>query len=270
MSSTSWPRPLRPSAPRTAASFAAARIVAESRARAARPGEVTLAEIYAAFEPAALTIAAEEGLSVAALIEREVALEYELAMPDPEGGRAVQPACGGADARRDRLGHVSPGGLHRADRREDRPVGPCRPASLMRCRDIQGRRYGLGCAALPLRPFRHGPHTCISATIPRPTARSRVPHGVEAYLLKPPADRRVRSRLAMPDDWFFGACEALLQQAVRRHGADQAVERYWLVLAYLVALPIAIGLILRRKSGRTGFSFWPATASSSRKSTSWR
>lgn len=236
---------LQDEAPTLAATFAEDRVAGEAAARVAAASkgrrDVTLAEIYAALPARSFAALERSSITIAALAQREIDLELSVAVPDAEvlavfdrivasGVRVVIVSdmylpLEAVRAMIARIGLAGHHGVH------------------LSCEQGTCKADGSAWAALRLEhglsdldPIVHlGDHPNSDGS----TARS---HGIEAFLLDPPHARGHDHRLVRQDHWFVGACEALMVRELRQVRVDADQERYWLRIAYMVVLPIAVGL----------------------------
>lgn len=232
-------------APALAAVFADGRIAAEAAVRA-RPvasgrGDISLAEIYASLPADVLAAAEGAGVPLAALMAREIDIEVACAIPDDE----VVAVFHRIVATRVPVAIVSDMYLPR--RTLDRllqVIGVAGHVALYLSCEADGckaegtiwqhirRDRGLSDDAAIVHL---GDHPQSDGAVARA-------NGIQAFELSAPSLRRSLSRLAKGDHWFLGACVALLDQARRRHADDPTVDPYWLTLAYLIVLPVTMGM----------------------------
>ena len=236
---------LRPVAANVADGFAAARVAAEVKARkvAAQQGrhDVTLAGIYDHLSPDLIAAARAAGLTTEDLLGREIALEVDCAVPDDEvvasfrritatGTRVaiVSDMYLPMAALEGLLARIGVGGYH---------------AIHLSCEAGGSKAEGTIWAKIR-EEHKLAPEALIVHLGDHPDADGSVAraHGIHAVTLAAPHERLCETRLGGGDHWFLGACEALATRALRRHAGNSAIDPYWLKLAYLVVLPVALGM----------------------------
>ena len=232
-------------APASAAAFARERVVAEQRARASAAArgerEVTLAGIYHEFKQAWAAHGPAHALDLDQAAQAEVDLELRCVRADPQ----VTAAFRALVARGRRVVLVSDMYL---------PAG-CVERMLARCGIAGFERLYLSSEAMVakadgsvwptlravsgLAPDARIVHLGDNAQSDGETARG---FGVVPFLLTPPHERRVASRLAQRGHWLADCFASLLRQELVARRDEPGLDPYWLALAFLVVAPAALGM----------------------------
>ncbi len=237
-------------APASAAAFARERVAAEQRARtgAAARGEreVTLAGIYRELEQAWAARGPAHAVDLAQAAREEMDLELRCARADPQVAAAFRALV--AAGRRVVL--VSDMYL----------PAECVIGMLARCGIAGFERLFLSSedavakadgsvwpflrAAMGLAPDARIAHLGDNPQSDGETARG---FGVTPFLLAPPGERRVLSRLAQPrlaqrGHWLADSFASLLRQELVARRGEPGLDPYWLAIAYLVVAPAALGM----------------------------
>jgi FMN phosphatase YigB (HAD superfamily) len=232
-------------APASSADFARGRVAAEQRARTAAAArgerEVTLASIYRELKQAWAARGLAQALDFEQAAREEMDLELRCARADLQVVAAFQALV--AAGRRIVL--VSDMYL----------PAECVERMLARCGIAGFERLYLSSEIMVAKadgsvwPYLRAvsglaPDAGIVHLGDNPQSDGETAHGfgVIPFLLVPPGERRVASRLARRGHWLADSFASLLrQELVARHG-ESGLDPYWLAIAYLVVAPAALGM----------------------------
>jgi len=231
-------------APPLAAIFANERIAAEHRARVAASSrgepDITLAAIYRELGQALAAQGVDGGIDLDRIADEEVALELCCVRADPQVVAAFQALVAAGQ----RVVLVSDMYLPAAC--VEQMLAQCGIAGFERLylssatmvAKTDGSVWPYLRAASGLAPDARIVHLGDNLQSDGATARAA---GVVAFLLMPPAERRVGSRLVQHGHWLNDVFASLLRQdlVARRDDPDAP---YWLAIAHLVVVPAALGM----------------------------
>ncbi len=232
-------------APTLAPAFARERVAAEQRARAGAAArgerEVTLAGIYRELGQALGARGLAGGIDLQQAAREEMDLELRCARADPQVAAAFQALV--AAGRRVVL--VSDMYL---------PAG-CVRQMLAQCGIAGFERLYLSSEAMVAKAdgsvwaaVRAGSGLAPDARIvhlgdnPQSDGETARGFGVLPFLLTPPHERRVASRLVGRGHWLADSFASLLRQELVARRGEPGLDPYWLAIAFLVVAPAALGM----------------------------
>ncbi len=232
-------------APPLTAIFAKERIAAEHRARvaAAAKGEpdITLAAIYRELGQALTARGVAGGIDLDWIASEEVALELCCARADPQVAAAFQALV--AAGRRVLL--VSD--MYLPASCVGQMLAQCGITGFERlylssetmAAKADGSAWPYLRAASGLAPDARIVHLGDNPQSDGAAARAA---GVTAFLLTPPKERRLGSRLVQRGHWLTEVFASLLRQDLVSHRDDPDFDPYWLAIAHLIVAPAVLGM----------------------------
>ncbi len=232
-------------APASAAAFARERGAAEQRARASAAArgerEVTLAGIYRELKQARAAHGPAHAWDLDQAVREEVDLELRCVRADPQVVAAFRALV--AAGRR----VVLVSDMYLPAECVERMLACCGIAGFERLylsselmvAKADGSVWPALRAATGLAPGARIVHLGDNAQSDGETARG---FGVVPFLLTPPHERRIASRLAQRGHWLADCFASLLRQELVARRDEPGLDPYWLAVAFLVVAPAALGM----------------------------
>ncbi len=232
-------------APASATAFARERVAAEQRARASAAArgerEVTLAGIYRELKQAWAAGGPAPALDLGQAAREEMDLELRCARADPQVMAAFQALV--AAGRR----VVLVSDMYLPAECVERMLARCGIAGFERLylssettvAKADGSVWPFLRAASGLAPNAGIVHLGDNPQSDGETARD---FGVIPFLLVPPGERRIASRLAQRGHWLADSFASLLRQELVARRGEPGLDPYWLAIAFLVVAPAVLGM----------------------------
>ncbi len=232
-------------APKAAATFARERAAAEQRARAGAAArgerEVTLAGIYRELAQSRAALGLADGVDLEQAARQEMNLELCCVRADPQ----VAAAFAALVAAGRRVVLVSD--MYLPAECVEQMLARCGIAGFERLylsselmvAKADGSVWPFLRAASGLAPDAGIVHLGDNPQSDGETARG---FGVRPFLLSPPGERRVGSRLVQRGHWLADSFASLLRQELVARRGEPGLDPYWLAIAFLVVAPAALGM----------------------------